>query len=233
MRKADFWTFARTAGGVNKWKQAGYRLTFLASLMAIPSNAIAHPHVFVEANLEVVRDEAGLITEIRHVWRFDEVFSSTVMLDFDENGDGELDKSELDTVASETKQSLAEYNFFTEIRNAGEGVDVYEPAPYIIDYVDGQILMIMAMELVTPTAASNEFKISVSDPTYYVAVDLVGDNAVHMSGNSAGCEHEIERPDFDALLARDQQTLIDRFTQDEETFVATDEYLTWVHFRCA
>jgi ABC-type uncharacterized transport system substrate-binding protein len=233
MRIAGFGELAVSAMGVKKGKHAARVLALVASLIAIPSQAAAHPHVFVEANLEVVRDDAGLITEVRHVWRFDEVFSSTVVLDFDENGDGVLDKGELDIVASETKQSLAEYNFFTEIRNAGDGVDVYEPEPYIVDYVDGQILMIIAMELVTPTAAGNEFKISVSDPTYYVAVDLVGENAVHMSGNSTDCEHEIERPDFDALLARDQQTLIGRFTQGEETFVATDEYLTWVHFRCA
>jgi ABC-type uncharacterized transport system substrate-binding protein len=48
--------------------------------------AHVHPHVFAEARLEVDVDPAGTVTALRHVWRFDDVFSSTVLVEFDKNG---------------------------------------------------------------------------------------------------------------------------------------------------
>ena len=38
----------------------------------------AHPHVFAEANLELLSNDVGGLEEIRHVWRFDEFFSASV-----------------------------------------------------------------------------------------------------------------------------------------------------------
>jgi ABC-type uncharacterized transport system substrate-binding protein len=38
----------------------------------------AHPHVFADARLEVDVAPDGHVEVMRHVWRFDEVFSSTV-----------------------------------------------------------------------------------------------------------------------------------------------------------
>lgn len=197
------------------------------------SGAQAHPHVFMDANLEVVRGADGTVQEIRHVWRFDEIFSASLLLDFDENGNGQLDEAELATIATETKQSLAEFNFFTEVRLGDKPVDLYEPEPYIADVSNGQLVIIMAMTLDEPVNPSDGLRISVSDPTYYVAVDLPDEKAVHMSGNAKGCSWKIERPDYDALLARDQQSFLDSFANGEDVFEATDEYLTWVDFTCA
>ena len=57
----------------------------LATALALPSVAHAHPHVFAEAKLEVSGDDKVFISELRNVWRFDEVFSSSVLMDFDKN----------------------------------------------------------------------------------------------------------------------------------------------------
>lgn len=203
--------------------------------MLLPGAANAHPHVFVEANLEIVRNEAGEATTIRHVWRFDELFSSSLLIDFDENGNGQLDTSELQEIADVTRQSIAEYNFYTEIRNGNEIINFYEPEPYIADMQDGQLLIILAVELEQPVKMSGkDFRVAVSDPTYYVAIDFLTDDAVRVSGKSAGCSTEVVPPDWDALYAEDAQRLADLFAAPADADIqASDDYLTWVHFACS
>jgi len=202
-----------------------------------PANA--HPHVFIEANLEIVRDSAGNATDIRHVWRFDEIFSSSLILDYDDNGSGALDPEELAIIARETKTSLAEYNFFTEIKQGEEIVEFEAPEPYLVDMDSGQLVMIMSLKLRQPAPMGKDgFKVAVSDPTYYVAVEMRGEspfeqNAVEVSGNGAGCTSKIIVPDFDALYAKDAKRLAELFDAGPDDEVeASDEYLTWVHFSC-
>lgn len=195
---------------------------------------LAHPHVWIEANLEIVRDGKGQATEIRHVWRFDEIFSSSLVLDFDDNGNGQLDEKELEEIGKVTRESLTEYNFYTEVRSGSNIVDFYEPEPYIIDYKNGQLLMIMALELTKPQPMGTEgFKVAVSDPTYYVAVDLPDPTAVIVSGNGKKCTSEIIVPDWDALYARDADRLADLFAAaPDEKVDGSEDYLTWVEFHC-
>lgn len=200
----------------------------------VPAGASAHPHVFAEANLEIVRNEAGEATEIRHVWRFDEFFSATVVLDFDANGNGELDRSELGEVARIVNESLADFNFYTEVRQGEAVIDFYEPDPFLVDFQNGQIIMILAMQLVSPQMMGPEgFRVAVSDPTYYVAIDFLDIAAVQVSGNSGNCTSQIVVPDWDALYAQDAQRLADLFAAGpDEEVEASEDYLTWVEFSC-
>lgn len=208
--------------------------------VAMSEKSYAHPHVFIEANLEVVRDANGNATDIRHVWRFDDFFSSSLVLDFDENGSGVLEQDELDMIAKETKISIAEYNFFTEIKNGDEIVEFQSPEPYFVDFEKGQMVMVMSLKLVKPSSMSTgSFKIAVSDPTYYVAMELRNDGpfeqgSVQVSGNGESCTSNIVYPDFDALYEKDAERiakLLDAAPGEEVE--ASDDYLTWVHFSCA
>ena len=60
-----------------------------------------------------------------HVWRFDDLFSSTVLMEFDKNSDLKLDDAELEDVSKTVYDSLAEYNYFQLVteRRQGRGDD--------------------------------------------------------------------------------------------------------------
>lgn len=209
------------------------RSSLFAVLAAMPCGALAHPHVFVESNLEIVRNAEGFATEIRHVWRFDELFSSSVLLDFDENGNGKLDPSELDTIAAEVKKNIAEFNFYTEVRNGDAVVNFYEPDPFIVDYDGGQILMILALELEKPQdMAGRGFRVAVADPTYYVAIELADEQHITVSGEGRGCFWTIARPDFDKLLSENPEIANDDYGGTSQSGLAADAFLTWVNFTC-
>ena len=58
---------------MNSW------LRFLAILgepILIGSPAAAHPHVWVVLKSQLIYDKAGLVTGVRHVWTFDDVYST-------------------------------------------------------------------------------------------------------------------------------------------------------------
>ena len=117
----------------------------LATLLA-PSLAFAHPHIFAEARLEVVSDDKAEISELRNVWRFDELFSSSVVLDFDKNSNAMLDPDELKEVGQTVLESLSEYNYYTTILDNGKTIKVNKPESINVDYKDGQLLMMFAVK---------------------------------------------------------------------------------------
>ncbi len=205
----------------------------LAATMAPASAAFAHPHVMVEANLEILRDESGNVTELRHVWRFDELFSTTVLLDFDANANNVLEPAELASVSETVTQSIAEQDFFTEVRVGDQTIDFKPPQKVMVDFVDGQVLMFFSLGFEKPLASTAAaFKVSVSDPTYYVAMEIADESAVQVTGKGAACGVEIARPDFDQLMSQNQETLTEQFFNDPKNDGLGDEWLTWITLKC-
>jgi ABC-type uncharacterized transport system substrate-binding protein len=207
----------------------------LGGFALLPSGgaANAHPHVFVEANLEIMRDSSGAISELRHVWRFDEMFSTTILLDFDTNGDGALEIAELEAVSQIVTESIGESNFFTEVRQAGKPVEFNGPERIMVDYVDGQVLMFFAVIFHRPVDISDgNFKVSVSDPTYFVAMEIASEAAIQISGNGRECRADITRPDFDQLYAANKSTLTEQFFADPVNATLGDEWKTWIGLSC-
>ena len=67
----------------------------VATLSLLPVPAFAHPHIFIDAKFQVVAAPDGSISELRNVWSFDEVFSSSVLMDFDKGDNQTLTPTEL------------------------------------------------------------------------------------------------------------------------------------------
>ena len=202
-----------------------------AAFLAAAGTAQAHPHVFVEAHVEFVRDAAGRLTELRHVWRFDELFSSTVLLDYDANGDSQLDNDELDAVSKTVSQSVAEYGYYTDARNGATKLKFIAPEQIMVDYQDGQILMFFSLKFAEPVdITGGEFRVAVSDPTYYVALDMPDENSIDIKGG--GCKVAILRPDFDELIRKNAKAMGEKFFASMGNQSLGDEWLTWVTVKC-
>ncbi|MGO7815344.1 DUF1007 family protein, partial [Rhizobium ruizarguesonis] len=88
------------------------------------------------AGLEAVADDCQLV-----VWRFDEVFSSSVVMDFDKNTDLKLETNELTDVGNTVKKSLADYDYYMNLTINWKNITVQKPDIIHFDYKDGQLLM--------------------------------------------------------------------------------------------
>ncbi|WP_429813115.1 DUF1007 family protein [Ensifer sp. B1-9] len=204
----------------------------LATLLA-PSLAFAHPHIFAEARLEVVSDDKAEISELRNVWRFDELFSSSVVLDFDKNSNAMLDPDELKEVGQTVLESLSEYNYYTTILDNGKTIKVNKPESINVDYKDGQLLMMFAVKPAEPMPLKGKLSFGVYDPTMYTAMDFPTDNDLTVVGDKiSACEHKVVRPDPDEVLAENKNTLTDAFWNDPTGTDMSKLFATRIEISC-
>ncbi|MBB4299183.1 ABC-type uncharacterized transport system substrate-binding protein [Rhizobium leguminosarum] len=188
----------------------------MAALLSLaPAAAFAHPHIFVEARLEVVADKDGSVEELRNVWRFDEVFSSSVVMDFDKNTDLKLEPNELAEVGKTVKQSLAEYDYYMNLTINGKNITVQKPDIIHVDYKDGQLLMFFAVKPAEKMPLKGRLTFGVYDPSLYTSIDFPTDNELSLVGDGfKACKHQVVRPDADQVISQNKQSLTDAFFND-------------------
>lgn len=181
-------------------------LPFLLLLALIsPNRAAAHPHVWVDAAAAVVFDETGTITAIRHAWRFDEAFSSYLMLGLDTNGDGLYSREETAELAEVNVTSLADFHFFTSM--AGAAItdrlgDLYSetfgaPEEYYLEHDGVHTTLHFTLPLDAPVevATHDVVILDIYDPEYFVAFSLVEDDPIRLANAPAGCGLTIDEPE--------------------------------------
>jgi len=198
-------------------------LTFLSVVcLSIFCNgqAHAHPHIFVEAKVEIVVDATFQVQKLKQLWRFDPFFSATVILDFDVNGNRQLDREELDTIDRTIRDSLAEFDFFQSIVANGRSIGLEDPDVLETSIMDGELYLKLenrpAQNLTL--ARGGQYRFTLYDPTFYVAVDFQRDIDVSLTGLPDFCSSHMVRPDTDNLLSQSLAELSQNLAQDEEFF---------------
>ena len=198
-----------------KWQLPA--LATLAGLL-LASPASAHPHVFAEARLEIDTSADGRVTELRNVWRFDEVFSSSVLLDFDENGDLQLDHAELAQISTMVTASLAEFDYYINLSVDGRDAGISLPEDIKVDYQDGQVLMFFAVVPEKELRLNGRISVGVFDPTMYAALDFINDEDMMVTGGASGqCARNVVRPDPDEIIAQNQASLTEAFFETTQS----------------
>ena len=122
---------------------------------------------------------------LRHLWRFDDLFSSTVMMEFDKNSDLKLDDAELKDVADTVSSSLAEYKYFQLVTADGKDVAM-KPPPHLMANFDNDQLIILFEIRSRRSRSSSAGKIDfgVYDPTFYTAIDFTEDANMAVEGHA-------------------------------------------------
>lgn len=191
------------------------RLLLVLLMAAGPVPAVAHPHVFADARLEVVASDDGNVQELRNVWRFDDMFSSSVLMDFDANTNLKLDQAELEEIGKTILESLGDYDYFTFITHDGKPVEIARPDALHVDFQDNLLLVFFSVKPKTPLPVSGTLSFGVYDPTLYTAIDFSDDTRMVLEGDRLkDCQHKVVRPDPDDVIAQNQSTLTEAFFAD-------------------
>ncbi|WP_455190007.1 DUF1007 family protein [Foliimonas ilicis] len=205
----------------------------LAAMLCSTSAARVHPHVFAEARLDVVLAEDGKsVKSLRHLWRFDDLFSSTVLMEFDKNSDLKLDDDELHDVADTVFQSLAEFDYFQLVTIDGKDFKMKPPAQFIANYEHDQLIILFESEPAEPLPLSGKIDFGVYDPTFYTAIDFVDDENMAVSNLPAWCTRSVVRPDPDEALAQNQSKLTDAFFNDPSGTDMSKIFATRLELNC-
>lgn len=183
--------------------------------MAFASPAFSHPHIFAEARVEIIAANDGTLQELRNVWRFDDIFSSSVLMDFDKNSDLKLDHSELNEIAKTIRESLGDYSYFTFITKDGASSEVAKPEVFNVDFKDNQLLVFFVAKPKATMKIGGRMTFGVYDPTLYTAIDFAKDEDMMVEGEAfSACTQKVVRPDPDEVIAQNQANLTEAFFND-------------------
>jgi ABC-type uncharacterized transport system substrate-binding protein len=186
------------------------RLALGVAALGLAGPASAHPHVWITAKAEIVYAPDGKVAAIRHAWTFDPAYSSYVTQGLDKNGDGVLTPDELQDLAKENAESLADFDYFTVLKANGSKPAFDGPRDYRMTYEDGQLRLAFVLPLKTPVRANKALTLEVYDPTYFVDFTMAeGADAVRLAGAPKGCAATLIRPK--PIKAADAQQLSEAF----------------------
>lgn len=163
----------------------------VAGMVALAGSAGAHPHVFMETGLEVLRDAEGRAVSLRVTWTYDPFFSLVLVTErgLDPDGDGELTAEE--TAALQGFDMNWEPGFPGDTyAYAGEReVALSGPRDGVARYEGGRIVSSHIRDLAEPVAGL--LVVKNYDPTYYTEYTI-------REVLAEGCDTEIVAPDLTA-----------------------------------
>jgi len=195
-------------------------LFYLFILLMGTSTLLAHPHIFIDAKVEISIDKENQVTKLSQIWHFDPLFSATVLLDFDLNGNRELDAAEIDVLNQTIRSSLAEFDFFQSITANGRTLALAEPDKLETLMQKQELYLTLENHPSMPLILERggHYLFTLYDPTFYVAVDFTRDIDMTITGLPDFCTHQMIRPDGENLLSQSLAELSESLSQRDEAF---------------
>ena len=80
----------------------------------LPYVLLAHPHTFIDV-ITNIKSTKNNIESINFKWKFDEMTSQLLIMEFDKNLNGKIDKEENEYIKINYFDSLSEFNFYTNL----------------------------------------------------------------------------------------------------------------------
>jgi ABC-type uncharacterized transport system substrate-binding protein len=90
-------------------------MKYLFSLFLFPLFLFAHPHLFMDIDLELIHKDKSLET-VKVKWIFDDMSSQMMIMDYDKNLNGKFDKNEINLFKKNVFNDLKSSDYYTHIK---------------------------------------------------------------------------------------------------------------------
>jgi ABC-type uncharacterized transport system substrate-binding protein len=190
---------AKVRSTARKGGKMAIRQAFLAVGVGLaPLPALAHPHVFIDATVEVMFDEAGLATGLRIGWTYDDFFSMMIIEDraLDPDYDAVLTPEAVAALSGFDMQWDPDFPGDTYAFLQDRALPLQRPTDWSADYADGKITSTHVRRFEAPVPVADQpLVVKVYDPGFYTAYAVVGTPAIIGRDD---CAVEVFTPDTDA-----------------------------------
>lgn len=180
--------------------RVGPFLIGLALAVVPPRVGHAHPHIFIDAGLELIHGADGRVVEMRITWRYDELYSLLLLQDYglDPDFDGALTEAEIDATLGFDLNWGAGFEGGLVASAAGQMLQIGAPAPVSLILTESGQLETVHRRPVLDAPAADEIEASIYDEAFYIAFEMILPTVVT---GRAGCEAALLRADLDSAYA--------------------------------
>jgi ABC-type uncharacterized transport system substrate-binding protein len=168
----------------------------LTAIAVTGAGAFAHPHVWVTVKSELVYAPDGSLTDVRHAWTFDDMFSTFAIQGLKSKTKGEFTREELAPLAETNVTSLKEYEYFTYAKANGKQVEFVDPpADYYLDFDKKESVLTLnfTVPLKRPVKAK-DFNLEVYDREFFIDFSLAEKEPARLVRAPAQCKLTVRRP---------------------------------------
>jgi ABC-type uncharacterized transport system substrate-binding protein len=162
-------------------------LTAIFVIFGLAAEANAHPHVWVTVNTTIVFDANGAATALRHVWHFDDMYSTFAVEGIPQKTKGVIANEDLKGLAEANITSLKGSDFFTFAKASQKDLAFADATDYWLEYKAGALALHFTLPFKQPVTAK-ELSIEVYDPTYFVDLTFSKKNAAVLLAAPAQCK---------------------------------------------
>lgn len=175
--------------------RGAFSLSILAWRLLASAPMLASPQIWVAVRSEVVFDSDRRAVALRHVWEFDEFYSSSVT-GLRAGAGVDPRRPENWSAPADALKAVARRQFFTFVR-LGDRRLAFKPPQDVKIEMDARnsVRLRFTLPFEAPAVLSKPLLLDVRDPDHGVAFGLEIANPVTMTGNHAGCSAEIVEPE--------------------------------------
>lgn len=178
-------------------------LTALGLWAGLACAAGAHPHIFVDAGIEVLFDGQGHAAALRITWSYDDLFSLMIIeeRDMDPDFDGVLTAAEAAAIQGFDMQWDAGYAGDTYALLGEVPLGLSGPSDWTTAYTDGRLTSTHLRRFDAPVAVADQpLIVQVYDPGFYTAYALATDTVLTQAGDCTAQTYEPDRAAADRIL---------------------------------
>ena len=164
-----------------------------AAFALLGSAASAHPHVFMDSDLRLLRDPEGRFAVLEVVWTYDAFYSLTLTTDMglDADGDGVMSDADMAALQGIDAHWTPGFAGDTYVSAGGQDVALSPPRGNEVRYEDGRIVSRFLRDLARPVRPEEAVVLRNYDPGYYIEYSV-------RSAAAEGCAADIVAPDLSA-----------------------------------
>lgn len=169
-----------------------------------PLPASAHPHAWIDIDVELQADSDDRVIAIEQAWIIDPLYSRYLYDDAMEQFEGATPEEKLSNLGTEILGNLAEYEWYTELYADDRRVLGRPDGPAELVMQDGQIRFRFRLRLAEPVdPRAGTLRYAVYDPTYFIEILHHTGSPPRLELSSGPCRLERVQPRPDpAIVAR-------------------------------
>tara|TARA_R110002110_G_scaffold88766_5_gene231232 strand:+ start:5512 stop:6198 length:687 start_codon:yes stop_codon:yes gene_type:complete len=181
---------------------------FLCALASPP--ALAHPHVWIDMQTDLVMGKDNSLDAITITWTFDEFYTAFAVEEFKKQPDGSFAPKDLAALLDTNLENLKEWDYFTQIKQSGKPLKLAtaKPGGSSYDAKLGRLTVTFTVPLAqpaTPTPAEPVL-LRIYDPTYYISIDYIKQTParipIRLTGTPAtACSYTSKIPNAESVWA--------------------------------